>query len=314
MTDDWRPSASIETLKARAATLATVRAFFAVRGIIEIDTPVLGRTTVTDPAIDSLALEVAGAPRYLQTSPEFHLKRVLAAGAPSVARIGSVFRADESGRIHNPEFTMVEWYRLGFDLDAIIDDTCELVDHVLGPDSYQRISYAALISRFDVDVFESSIAELTVAARAAGAGGDVDGWSRRELLDFLVAEALRRSSGRVLVVAYPPDQAALARVVHDEEGRSVAARFELVIDGIEIANGYDELTDADVLAARMRADREDRRKRNRTVYEADERLLAALAAGLPPCSGVALGFDRLFMLSRGLPDLASALPFSFERA
>ncbi|NJN52195.1 MAG: EF-P lysine aminoacylase GenX [Gammaproteobacteria bacterium] len=311
---DWGPSASIATLVARAAALADVRGFFARRGVIEIDTPVLGRTTVTDPAIDSLAVDVASVTHYLQTSPEYHLKRLLAAGAPCVARIGPVFRADEAGRLHNPEFTMIEWYRLGIDLNALMDETAALVDCVMGQAGHQRISYAALLEGVGVDVFSDSMATLVGAALESGAAGDVAAWSRRALLDYFTALALRRISGRVFVTQYPPDQAALARLVDDPAGRPVAARFELVIDGVEIANGYDELTDANVLAARMAADRDARALNSRPAYAADARLLAAMRAGLPSCCGVAVGFDRLFMLARGETRLAAVLPFSFDRA
>lgn len=313
MSDAWRPSASIDTLSRRAAALSGVRAFFAERGVIEIDTPVLGQTTVTDPAIDSLAVAVSGGTRYLQTSPEYHLKRLLAAGSPSVVRIGPVFRADESGRVHNPEFTMIEWYRLGFDLDELMNETTELVDRLLGPAPYQRLTYGALLGRIGVDPFAASDEALEAAASLLGAAG-VAGWSRRAKLDFMAAEALREFSGRVFVTEYPADQAALARLATDSQGRAVAARFELVIDGVEIANGYDELTDADVMAARMAADRDARQLKGVPAPASDDRLLEAMRAGLPRCAGVALGFDRLFMLACGERHLAAVLPFSFERA
>jgi lysyl-tRNA synthetase class 2 len=282
--------------------------------VIEIDTPVLSHTTVTDPAIESFVVTAGGSTLYLQTSPEFHLKRMLAAGVPSVVRIGPVFRAEESGRIHNPEFTMVEWYRLGFDLEQLMDETAALVDLLLGPATYQRIDYGALIAGKGVDAFEDTNDVLITAARRTGASDSVESWSRRELLDLIAAAALRERTGRWFVTGYPPAQAALARLVTDEHGRTVAARFELVVDGIELANGYDELLDADVLAARMAADRDTRRLQGRPTYAADERLLAALRAGLPACSGVALGFDRLFMLARGEAALDAVLPFSGARA
>ncbi len=291
-----------------------MRAFFAARGVMELDTPVLGHTTVTDPAIESLTVEVGDRRIYLQTSPEYHLKRALAAGAPSVVRIGPVFRADESGRLHNPEFTMVEWYRLGFDLDALMTETAALADLILGAGKYRRTEYAALLEPVGVDVFTSPRATLEQALRSIGVGDEVRAWSRRHLLDYLVAHVLGSMTGRVFVTAYPPEQAALARVVSDAAGRRVAARFELVIDGIEIANGYDELRDADVLAARMAGDIDARRAHGQPLHAADQRLLAAMRHGLPACAGVALGFDRLLMLAERAKALADVLPFDYARS
>jgi len=292
---DWRPSASIETLRERAAALATIREFFAARGVLEVDTPVLSRTTVTDVAIDSLSTQIAGETFYLQTSPEYQMKRLLAAGAPSIVRIGPVFRADESGRMHNPEFTMIEWYRLGFGLRELMDETAALVDAVLGKAEHR--------------------AALVRALERAAVEGDFASWSRRALLDLLVSEAIARAgSGRLFVVDYPADQAALAQVVADADGHTVAQRFELVIDGVEIANGYQELLDADAMAARMDADRAARKAASRVAPEADRRLLDAMRTGLPACSGVALGFDRLLMLKLGAESLGEVLPFLLDRA
>jgi lysyl-tRNA synthetase class 2 len=292
-----------------------VRRFFAERGVLEVDTPVLGHTTVTDPAIESLRLDAGGRTLYLQTSPEYHMKRLLAAGAPSIVRIGPVFRDDETGRLHNCEFVMVEWYRLGFGLNALMDETAALVDTVLGPAECKRLSYGALLESVGVDADETDRRRLAIALRDLGRAGDFDEWDANSLEDLLVAEALERHGpGRFFVTEYPPERAALAKLTTDASGRTVAARFELVVDGIEIANGYDELDDGETLAARMEHDRRVRRRAGRHVPAADARLLAALRSGLPPCAGVALGFDRLLLLARRARALAEVMPFPIERA
>jgi lysyl-tRNA synthetase class 2 len=283
--------------------------------VLEVDTPVLGRTTVTDVAIESLATTLGDATFYLQTSPEYHMKRLLAAGSPSIVRIGPVFRADEAGRLHNPEFTMVEWYRLGFDLPRLMDETAALVDRLLGVAPYRRLGHAELLGSVGVAPGERDVAPLAAAAAALGTSGDFLRWSVRALRDYLVSEAIARlGHGRFFVTDYPADEAALARVVQDARGVPVAARFELVVDGIEIANGYDELADAEVLSARMEADRAARRAAGQRVPDADDRLLDALRAGLPACAGVALGFDRLLMLALGARSLEAVMPFPVTRA
>ena len=315
--DDWRPTCSTETLLERSRTLTAIRTFFARRDVLEVDTPVLSRTTVTEPAIDSFSLGVGAERRYLQTSPEYHMKRLLAAGAPSIVRIGPVFRAEESGRLHNPEFTMIEWYRIGFDLADLLDEVEALVDLVLGRASYRRVSYAQLLREgAGVDPFEADDAALMAALNRCGiqlsANADA---SRSDLLDLLATYTIEAvGAGRVFVTDYPVDQAALARVVTGAEGRNVAARFELILDGIEVANGYDELADADVLEHRMLVDCEVRSRVARSCPVPDERLLAAMRHGLPRCCGVALGFDRLLMLKLGAHRIEEVMPFGFTRS
>jgi len=315
--DDWRPTCSPGTLLERSRTLTAVRTFFAQREVLEVDTPVLSRTTVTEPAIDSFSLGSGAQRRYLQTSPEYHMKRLLAAGAPSIVRIGPVFRAEESGRLHNPEFTMIEWYRIGFDLAALLDEVEALVDLVLGHGNYRRVSYAQLLREgAGVDPFEVDDAGLMAALRRCGVqlSANADA-SRRDLLDLLVNYTIEAAgAGRIFLTDYPADQAALARLVTDAEGRNVAARFELMVDGIEVANGYDELADADVLEHRMLADRVVRGRVARSCPAPDERLLAAMRHGLPDCCGVALGFDRLLMLKLGARRIEEVMPFGFTRA
>ena len=203
-----------ERLRLRAQALEAIRGFFAARDVVEVQTPVLAPATVTDPDVESIAVPGYG---FLQTSPEYQMKRLLSAGAPSIYQLGPVFRHEERGRLHNPEFTMLEWYRLGFDDQQLMQEVAELVAQVLGPDAVQTVTYQQLVG--------------DVSGR-----GDV----QRGELDLRFAEACEKlQPGRFFVVDYPADQAALARLRPDNP--SVAARFELVIDGIEIANGYWEL-------------------------------------------------------------------------
>ncbi len=308
--NDWPPSCAIETLHARAATLAATRAFFAERGVLEVNTPVLASHTVLDPAIESIAI----GGRYLQTSPEYHMKRLLAAGAPSIYQLGPVFRQGEQGRWHNPEFLMLEWYRLDFDAERLMREVEELVDCLLGPAPYLRVPYRQLLAdRFAIDIDTASAGDLAdICAQLGYKTGAAP--PAEEALDLMLAAALNdRGEGRVFVTEYPPSQAALARL-SASEGRPHAERFELVIDGVEIANGYHELADPDELAQRMAADAQKRRASGLFVPERDERLLAAQHHGLPGCAGVALGFDRLLALKLGTDGISPVLAFDWNRA
>ena len=269
-----------ERLRLRAQALEAIRGFFAARDVVEVQTPVLAPATVTDPDVESIAVPGYG---FLQTSPEYQMKRLLSAGAPSIYQLGPVFRHEERGRLHNPEFTMLEWYRLGFDDQQLMQEVAELVAQVLGPDAVQTVTYQQLVG--------------DVSGR-----GDV----QRGELDLRFAEACEKlQPGRFFVVDYPADQAALARLRPDNP--SVAARFELVIDGIEIANGYWELLDPTEHERRFAADRARRKALGRTDVEPDQLFLTALRRGLPNCAGVALGVDRLLMLAQNADRLDEVL-------
>ena len=300
---DWQPSCSVDTLRERASMLAAVRHFFAERDVLEVQTPVLGQHTVTDPAIDSL--QTTGG-RFLQTSPEYHMKRLLAAGAPSIYQIGPVFRAGEIGRLHNPEFTMIEWYRLGFDADQLMNEVKELVDALLGQAHYERCAYADLLRRSFGAGCESE-AGILAQAQQLGLEGDVD---VADAMDVVLAKALEDYPGRVFVVRFPAVQAALARLNADGS----AARFELIVDGVEVANGYHELSDAGELAIRMNVDIARRKRRGAPEVVPDERLLAAQTRGLPICAGVAVGFDRLVALKLGSASVAETIAFDWRKA
>lgn len=302
----WRPSSSVDALRERAAMLRAVRDFFAERDVLEVQTPVVGRHGVTDPAIDSMRLTTG---RYLQTSPEYHMKRLLAAGAPSIYQVGPVFRDGEQGRWHNPEFTMIEWYRLGFDAPRLMTEVAELVDVLIGSGSYDRIRHADLLERrFGMDASQSGDESLLELARGLGSANDIN---VDDALDLIFADAVGAlRDRRVFVTGFPGRLATLARV--NEDG--LAERFELVVDGVEIANGYHELCDANELERRMASDATKRRERGRPAVAPDERLIAAQEHGLPDCAGVALGFDRLLAMRLGASSIAETMAFDWERA
>ncbi len=280
MSTSWRPSCELTALEKRAELLSDIRVFFAERGVLEVQTAVLAEHTVTDLHIESMAV---GGHGYLQTSPEYQLKRLLAAGAPSLYQIGPVFRAGEAGRLHNPEFTLLEWYRLGYDDQALMSELEALIEQVLGPGKCRQITYTELVGK-------TAVAELPP-----------------DELDLRFNAAAEGLEGRWLITRYPADQAALARLCPDDP--ETAARFELVIDGVELANGYWELTDPEEQRRRFAADVEARRVRGLVEPTIDEKFLSALEAGLPDCAGVALGLDRLLMLAMGAERLADVMPF-----
>jgi lysyl-tRNA synthetase class 2 len=300
----WQPSAPLENLRRRAQILAQLRAYFAAGQVLEVETPQLCPATVSDPHLHSMAVAGHG---YLQTSPEYAMKRLLAAGSGSIYQIARVFRADETGRRHNPEFTMLEWYRVGFTLDQLIDDVAAIARLALGELASVRYRYRELFRRYlDLDPLTCHLSELAAAARRhidiAFDDADRDTWL--ELLMSQVIEPRLGSAELSFVIDYPPSQAALARLRVDADGQPVAARFELYYRGVELANGYHELLDASEQSARFAADLREREALGLPAIPLDTKLLAALEHGLPDCSGVALGFDRLVMLAVG----ANALP------
>jgi len=317
----WQPSSDAGTARRRAALLARARAFFSEHGVLAVDTPALSHSTVSDPNIDSLTVHsaLAAEPLYLQTSPEFAMKRLLAAGYPDIYSICRVFRDAESGHRHEPEFTMIEWYRRGFGLDAMAHETCALVAAVL-----QRPALAADAITVEYrDAFEAVVGAdpLTAPIDRLADAADADARLRQSLgeyrdgwLDLLfstrVAAAL--TPDRLTVVRhYPASQAALARLCPQDDG--VADRFEVFFGALELANGYVELTDAARQRARFEADNARRRAAGQPVRPIDEALLAALDHGLPDCAGVALGFERLHMIHDDARDIADVMTFSFGR-
>lgn len=316
--EPWGPSASFETLRARAVALARIRAFFTSRGVLEVDTPQLCPVGATDPLLDSVTAEPFRDGRlwYLQTSPEFPLKRLLAAGSGPVYQLGKCFRRGEAGPRHNPEFTMLEWYRPGFDLDTLIDEVAELVGELLPGLPLRRASYGELfLQHAGIDAFTET--EASLQARAEALTPDAASWDRDALLDLLFSAQVEPHLGGgclEVVTEFPASQAALARTHRDARGHLVAARFELFMRGLEIANGYDELCDAVELRGRFDADNAERLGRGLAPMPVDERLLAAMAHGLPACSGVALGVDRLLMVVLGKQRIDEVIAFGAERA
>lgn len=325
--NDWRPSASIEALRLRARLYATIRAFFAERGVLEVETPVLSAAGNTDVNIASFSLEFSGRTeggprtRWLRTSPEFPLKRLLAAGVGDCYELGRVFRDGEAGGRHNPEFTMLEWYRVGWDHLRLVDETVALVRAALalvGRDAAATLTTFRDLyrDRLGLDPFLATECELQAAL------GDVridpEGLTRDDWLDLLMTHRLQptfAADALLVVLDWPASQCALAKLRAGEGGDPpVAERFELYLGALELANGYHELTDAAEQRARFERDRAIRRERGAVCPPMDERLLAAMASGLPDCAGVALGIERLLMALLGTDRIADTVAFDFFRS
>ncbi len=318
-TRGWRPRATLETLRARARFFATLRAFFSRRGVMEVDTPLLSRAAAVDPNVESLGAPELG---WLHTSPEFFMKRLLAAGSGPIYQIAHVFRAEEIGRYHQREFTMLEWYRPGFASRELMDEVEAVVQAVGGPAGhYPRISYRNAFQRHaNIEVFDDSLAVLRARVAKAGvefavAPDDADLNNRDFWLDLAMSTLVSPRLGAELpcfVYDYPASQAALAAL---RPGRvPVAERFELFWRGVELANGFHELRDAEEQRTRFGRDLATRAVRGQRQLPMDEHFLAALRYGLPDCSGVALGLDRLLMLLLNLGMVADAQSFDGERA
>lgn len=312
---DWKPAAALDRLHDRAQLLAAIRQFFAERGVLEVETPLLTHTTATDVYINSFAVpnaaQSSSSSYYLQTSPEFAMKRLLAAGSGPIYQLCKAFRAEESTRLHNQEFTMLEWYRPAYSLAELMDEVAQLVSNTFQCGKIAQISYRELFrSHLDFDPHQISYDDLRAIAREkiAFAG---DALSATDYLQQLLAQCIEPALPEYcFIYDYPVAQAALAKLESDAEGQVVARRFELFGKGMELANGYFELTDAAEQRARFNADNERRRQLQLPQYPVDEKLLAALASGLPACAGVALGVDRLLMLKVGAKNIREVLSFT----
>lgn len=311
MEADWRPAANLGVIRARADLLAAVRHFFAGRNVLEVETPLLAQAPVTDPNVQVLS----GAGRYLQTSPEYAMKRLLAAGSGPIFQICKAFRGAESGPRHNPEFSMLEWYRPGFGSADLMREVEDLLAPLLPGWSWGRISYRQLfLDHLGVDPHQADAGQLQQLA-AGHIETSFQNASRDEWLDLLMTHVIepRLSVTKMLFVYdYPASQCALARVC-ERDGIKVSDRFELYGGRLELANAYCELTDPKELAQRFQQDLQ-----HPALVESprpiDQRLLAALGAGLPHCSGIALGLDRLLMLQLELDDIGAVLAFPWARA
>jgi len=329
---DWRPSASRARLAERAALLAATRDFFGARGLLEVETPMLVGAAVTDTHLESVPARVGARTMHLHTSPEYAMKRLLAAGSGDIWQLCRVARGDERSRLHNPEFTLLEWYRCGWSMAQLIEEVAALFDALCvragaAPRPLVVRRYAdAFRDLFGIDPLTASDAALAALARDAGLedgtadmagdpGDGADAPTRDDLLDFLVGAKLGPTLGRgewLALTHWPASQAALARL--DTDDPRTALRFEVYADGIELANGFEELADPREQAARFAADNAARRARGLPEHAVDGRLLAALAAGLPPCSGVAVGFDRTVMVATGARSIDEVIAFTTEQA
>ncbi len=316
----WRPSAPLANLQQRAAILKKIRDFFHERGVLEVETPQLCHTSVTDPFIASIPVMVEQPSRqtqhyYLQTSPEYAMKRLLAAGSGAIYQIAKVFRQGEVGRYHNPEFTMLEWYRPGFDHHALMTEMDALLQVTLKLPAAERISYASLFSlHLNIDVHHASHAALQDCARAQGLvlGSDID--DRDTWLQLLMAHCIEPHLGHerpCFIYDFPASQAALAKI--QATTPPVASRFEVYIKGIELANGFHELQDANEQRRRFEANCVQRKTLGLATLPIDEYFLSALTHGLPDCAGVALGIDRLLMIATESNAIADVISFDFPR-
>ena len=312
---DWRPTASTAGLKARARLLQDIRSFFFERDVLEVETPLISKAGNTDPEIQSIRTDTGD---YLRTSPEFPLKRLLAAGSGDIFELGRVFRAGESGRFHNPEFTMLEWYRTGISYHQLMDEVADLV-RFCGRGKFdqwpeQRLGYKQLfLDHLDIDPFTADSRELSVAAKKHNIT-DIE-LERRQWLDLLISLVIQpalAAESLTFIYDFPADQAALAKIRPGSPPK--AERFELYLGRTELANGYQELTDASEQRRRFDAENAQREKRVKPVCEVDHHLIAALEHGLPECAGVALGVDRLLMNLCDAATISEVTAFPFSRA
>ena len=307
---NWQPAAALRVIRERARVYSQIRAFFNTRGCLEVDTPVLMSTTSTDVHIGSLEAICAGRRLFLQTSPEYAMKRLLAAGSGSIFQIGHAFRQDEQGRLHNPEFSLLEWYREGYDYLQLMDEMELLIISLsLRQCEFSRITYRQLFQQsLDLVIDNIGLAELRAECTRRIPGCAPQDLDFDQCLDLLLALVIAPGMrGYQFVYDYPLSQAALARVSGSDA--SVAERFELFYDGVELANGFSELTDAVQQRTRFESDNLARAQLSLPQLDIDELLLAALSHGLEDCAGVALGLDRLLMVLLELDSIDQVLTF-----
>ena len=326
---DWRPAAALEVLKLRARLLQEIRVFFSARGVLEVETPLLSSAAVTDPALASFPTRYTGPlfPRgqtlYLHTSPEFPMKRLLAAGSGSIYQICKVFRDGESGRRHNPEFSLLEWYRVGFDLFRMMTETGELVMQLLAPNrelqAPERLTYReAFLRHALIDPHTATFGDYTAAAERLDLDVPQELHKQKDTAawcDLLLTHVVEPKLGQgrlTFIHDYPASQASLARIRPGDP--PVAERFELYLQGMELANGFHELADAEEQRTRFERQQQVRAAGGLPPVPVDERLLSALEHGLPDCSGVALGLDRLVMVASGARAIEEVIAFPIDRA
>lgn len=320
----WQPGASRDVLRARATLLASVREFFLDQDVLEVTTPVLGNAGVTDPHIDGITAIDGQRAFHLQTSPEYAMKRLLAAGSGPIYQVCPAFRGGESGVRHNTEFLMLEWYRPGFTLDELMSEVEALVGKLMTTFAipvaaeFGRCSLASLfLDRYGWNPHTADKQALASAVATLGDASHIDdhddAGTTNDFLDYLFATAIEPTlTEPTFIFDYAASQAALAEIGENANGDRVARRFELVWRGVELANGYQELRDPAELRERMRVNNEMRKLRGKPAVAPDEKLLAALPQ-MPPSCGVALGLDRILMLLLGKAEIDEVLPFSVRR-
>lgn len=322
-TATWQPSASIPNLLKRAAIIAAIRRFFADRGVLEVETPCMSQSTVTDIHLFPFETRFVGPGHsqginlFLMTSPEYHMKRLLAAGTGPIYQLCRSFRNEEMGRHHNPEFTMLEWYRPHYDMYRLMNEVDDLLQQVLECDAAETLSYQQVFQRYlEIDPLSADIALLREAAAKLDLSNIADAEEDRDtLLQLLFTMGVEPRIGKdkpAFIYHFPASQASLAEI--STEDHRVAERFEVYFKGIELANGFHELTDAHEQQQRFDRDNRKRAARGLVQQPIDVNLLEALKAGLPDCSGVALGVDRLIMLALKAESLADVMAFPVDRA
>ena len=310
---DWKPTAPLANLITRSRILATIRLFFSERQVLEVETPLLSQCSATDPHLDSFQVHN----RYLHTSPEFPMKRLIAAGSGPIYQICKVFRQEEQGKRHNPEFTMLEWYRPGFSDQRLWQEAITLMSQVVGPHETNVISYREAFLRFlQVDPLTCELDTLKQLCQQH-TGAKATDFSRDDCLSLLTATVVETNfhPDRFTVLSrFPASQAALAQKVPDVDGQMVSHRFEIFFAGMELANGYWELTDASEQQNRFQMDNEQRLELGKSSVPMDHFLLDALHYGMKDCAGIALGIDRLVMIACGTRDISDVLSFSWHNA
>ena len=319
--EQWQPTTSVKNLLTRAKLLAEIRRFFTDRGLLEVETPVLSEFGVTDVHLATFSTEFISPfgeqskTLWLSTSPEYHMKRLLAAGSGPIFQIGKVFRNEEAGNRHNPEFTMLEWYRPHFDMYRLINEVDDLLQQILECPPAESMSYQFAFQQYvGLDPLSADLSELAEKAKKHQLIG-AENESRDTLLQFLFSTVVEPQIGQeapVVVYHFPASQAALAQI--SSEDLRVAERFEFYYKGLELANGFHELSDAREQLRRFQQDNLQREKMGLPVRAIDTRLLAALQAGIPNCSGVALGVDRLLMIAMGTESIREVISFAIDNA
>lgn len=316
MSLNWQPTASLATMRLRAQLYQEIRQFFMARGVLEVETPIFSSGSVPEPSIEPFSTIYQGDTTkrfFLQTSPELAMKRLLAAGSGAIFQISKVFRDGEQGRWHSPEFTLLEWYRPGFKQVNLIQEVDELLQITLHTTPAQVLTYSEIFEKHTgLHPLSTKMSILRQYIKQFGIE-QTQLWDRDSCLQLIISHQIEPQLGHdspMVITDFPATQAALAR--KKIENPELAERFEFYVQGVELANGFDELTDAVEQRQRFEQDLNKRKASNLPTHPLDERFLAALEAGLPACAGVALGIDRLLMLMTGASHINEVLTFAIE--